>query len=191
MADELDTGAKEIVELLAAMGFSELLALNAVRQTRGANVDAAMSWIEEHQGDESASATLLPLAPAFPQMAPPQQREHKVMLVVRDDLGMSLGKACAQCAHAAVGLYQRAARTHSARLAAWEASGQKKIVVRARDLQELERLAASAGAAGLPTYVVLDAGRTEVAAGSATVLAIGPANDDEVNPITGELSLLQ
>ena len=48
-----------------------------------------------------------------------------------------------------------------------------------------------AEAAGLPTYVVQDAGRTEVAAGSCTVLAIGPGAKDKVDTVTGELKLLR
>jgi hypothetical protein len=51
-------------------------------------------------------------------------------------------------------------------------------------------LEAAAAAAGLMCYQVLDAGRTQIAAGSATVLAIGPAPKSEVDKITGHLSLL-
>lgn len=39
--------------------------------------------------------------------APPPGTELKLMLVVRDDLGMSAGKIAAQCAHAAVGIVQK------------------------------------------------------------------------------------
>jgi PTH2 family peptidyl-tRNA hydrolase len=98
----------------------------------------------------------------------------------------------AQCAHAAVSLFQQCQHSdaHAGRLAAWARSGQKKVVVSASSRSELTRLAQAAGAAGLPCYMVCDAGRTEVAAGSSTVLAIGPALDGEVNSITGELRLL-
>lgn len=43
---------------------------------------------------------------------------------------------------------------------------------------------------GLPAYIVQDAGRTQIAAGSQTVLAIGPGPKSVVDQITGHLSLL-
>ena len=43
---------------------------------------------------------------------------------------------------------------------------------------------------GLPNYLVIDAGRTQIAAGSATVLAIGPAGEEECNQVSGHLKLL-
>lgn len=52
-------------------------------------------------------------------------------------------------------------------------------------------LAKAAQAASLPVYVVQDAGRTEVAAGTSTVLAIGPGAVDAVNKVTGHLKLLR
>ena len=42
----------------------------------------------------------------------------------------------------------------------------------------------------VPSYIVRDAGRTQVAAGSETVIAIGPAPEELVNSITGHLKLL-
>ena len=42
----------------------------------------------------------------------------------------------------------------------------------------------------MPTERVADAGRTEVAAGSVTVGTIGPANNSEIDVVTGGLSLL-
>lgn len=52
---------------------------------------------------------------------------------------------------------------------------------------ELEEVAKKAG---LPTYQVHDAGRTQIAAGSQTVLAIGPATKSALDKITGHLKLL-
>lgn len=43
---------------------------------------------------------------------------------------------------------------------------------------------------GLITYVVEDAGRTQIAAGSRTVLAIGPAPVSVFESLTGHLKLL-
>jgi PTH2 family peptidyl-tRNA hydrolase len=48
----------------------------------------------------------------------------------------------------------------------------------------------AARAAGLPVEVVRDAGRTQVPAGTVTCAAVGPAEDDAVDAVTGELRLL-
>lgn len=53
-----------------------------------------------------------------------------------------------------------------------------------------EELADQAAEQGLPTYIVCDAGRTQIAAGSQTVLAIGPAPKSAIDKITGHLKLL-
>ena len=43
---------------------------------------------------------------------------------------------------------------------------------------------------GLVAYIVEAAGRTQIAAGSKTVLAIGPAPDSVLKKLTGHLKLL-
>jgi len=40
------------------------------------------------------------------------------------------------------------------------------------------------------TYLVVDAGHTEIPAGTKTVLGIGPAPDNIIDKITGDLPLL-
>ena len=64
------------------------------------------------------------------------------------------------------------------------------IVLRVADLAELERLLDDAAALQLPICKIADAGRTEVAAGSVTVGAIGPALVGAIDAVTGGLSLL-
>ena len=112
----------------------------------------------------------------------------KLVLVVRTDLGMGRGKLAAQVAHAAVSAALAGAGTpaHDA----WLAEGQPKVVLRADDEEHLALLVGSARAAGLPVEVVRDAGRTQVAAGTVTCAAVGPAPDDAVDAVTGELRLL-
>lgn len=44
--------------------------------------------------------------------------------------------------------------------------------------------------AGLNTYIVRDAGHTQVEPGSMTVAAIGPGDGEEIDVITGSLKLL-
>jgi len=115
-----------------------------------------------------------------------------MMLVVRTDLKMSQGKTGAQTAHAAVGLSsQLLASGQGALLAHWTKRGQTKICLAVGSLAELKALERTASEAGLQSYLVCDAGRTEVASGSETVLAIGPAPPAVMHPITGKLRLLR
>ncbi len=51
-------------------------------------------------------------------------------------------------------------------------------------------MADRAVAAGLPVYIVCDAGRTQIPAGSQTVLAVGPGPKSAIDKITGHLKLL-
>jgi PTH2 family peptidyl-tRNA hydrolase len=53
-----------------------------------------------------------------------------------------------------------------------------------------EALEAAAEQASLPCYLVHDAGRTQIPAGSQTVLAIGPAPKSKIDQLTGHLKLL-
>lgn len=56
--------------------------------------------------------------------------------------------------------------------------------------EALKELARMAQLKGLITYIVEDAGRTQIAAGSKTVLAIGPAPVGAFESLTGHLKLL-
>jgi peptidyl-tRNA hydrolase, PTH2 family len=114
--------------------------------------------------------------------------ETKLTLIVRSDLGMGRGKIAAQAAHAAVAAALAGLRSRDFR--AWLRDGQPKVVLRATSEEQLYDLAERAGAAGLPVQVISDAGRTQVAAGTPTCCAIGPAEESRIDAITGELSLL-
>jgi peptidyl-tRNA hydrolase, PTH2 family len=109
-------------------------------------------------------------------------------LLVRTDLGMSRGKIAAQVAHAAVTAVL--ANAEEPDLRAWLEAGQPKVVLRVPDGERLAELAAAARAAGLPVDVVRDAGRTQVAPGTPTCAAIGPAEAVRVDAVVGELALL-
>ncbi|KAL8499197.1 hypothetical protein ACS0TY_022244 [Phlomoides rotata] len=100
--------------------------------------------------------------------------ELKMVLVVRQDLKMGSGKIASQCAHAATGIYAELMQSHQSLLRQWELCGQAKIVVTCKNQQEMNKLKDTAESIGLPTFTVADAGRTQVSAGSKTVLAIGP-----------------
>ena len=63
-------------------------------------------------------------------------------------------------------------------------------MVVAHRLTHRETLKATATMLGVVVYEVVDAGRTEVAPGTRTVLALGPAPVEVMDVITGHLRLL-
>lgn len=85
--------------------------------------------------------------------------------------------------------YMKLQTKAGALLASWFAHGQAKIALKVEDEERLVALKAAAQSAGLPVHVVVDAGRTQIAANTKTVLAIlGPEGD--VDAVTGSLKLL-
>uniref|UniRef100_A0A1I8HAE7 peptidyl-tRNA hydrolase n=1 Tax=Macrostomum lignano TaxID=282301 RepID=A0A1I8HAE7_9PLAT len=78
-----------------------------------------------------------------------------------------------------------------ASLAKWLRTGQQKVALRADgDENRLYELQAIAHSLGLVAVVIHDAGRTQIAAGSATVLGIGPGPSPVIDQVTGHLKLL-
>ena len=112
----------------------------------------------------------------------------KLAVVVRTDLGMGRGKIAAQVAHAAVAAVL--ASLGGADLAAWLGDGQPKVVLKVSTAAQLEDVVRRAGVAGLPVELIHDAGRTQVAPGTLTCCAVGPADGDRVDAATAGLSLL-
>ena len=117
------------------------------------------------------------------------QPECKLILVVRNDLKMGKGKAAAQCSHASVLAYQQAAKKESALLKLWLATGQRKVVVKIDDEKSLHDVQREARSLGLLTSMVRDAGHTQVASGTLTVLGVGPGPTNLIDKATGHLKL--
>ncbi|KAJ3676902.1 hypothetical protein LUZ60_002626 [Juncus effusus] len=115
--------------------------------------------------------------------------DFKMVLVVRNDLKMGKGKIAAQCSHATLGLYKKLFNRAPKSLNRWEMCGQVKVVVKIESEDEMLVLQERAKSLSLPTHVTIDAGRTQIAPNSRTVMAIlGPA--DMVDDVTGGLKLL-
>lgn len=126
--------------------------------------------------------------------------EIKQVLVYRRDLKMRKGKIAAQCAHASMKVFfDRGAILPPAvarqstlsvpltpEMEAWVSGLFGKIVLTVESEEDLLRAKELADAAGLPTALVTDAGRTEFhGAPTNTCIAIGPANAGEIDKITG------
>lgn len=110
----------------------------------------------------------------------------KQAIVARTDLGMGRGKLAAQVAHAALSAAEDAdERTRTE----WKGSGQKKVVLKGRDEDDLFALADRADREGLPYVVIRDAGHTQLDPGTVTALAVGPGENDAIDRVTGNLSL--
>ncbi len=111
----------------------------------------------------------------------------KQVLVVRTDLGMGKGKIAAQCAHGSIAAYLKAA---SDVRDAWADAGMPKIVLKVSGEKELAVLFQKAKKSGLPAALIQDAGHTQIAPGSKTVVGLGPADESDLDALTGELKLL-
>ncbi len=112
-----------------------------------------------------------------------------MVLVVRTDLKLSSGKLVAQAGHAAVEVALKARKSEPGLLNRWRNEGARKIALKIPDEDSLKRLFGEAQDAGLVSYMVKDAGHTEIPPGTLTVVGIlGPRR--AVDALVGDLSLL-
>ena len=116
--------------------------------------------------------------------------ETKMIIAVRKDIKLGPGKMAAQVGHACVNLALMERNQKRKAFREWLATGQGKVVVKVATLQELYQLKEAAEARDLPTTVIVDAGHTQIPAGTTTCLGIGPAPTKDLDPITGHLSLM-
>lgn len=123
-----------------------------------------------------------------------RRTKAKQVLVYRRDLKMRKGKIAAQCAHGSMGVFFRRASGPTQRLeipldgpmAAWARGRFAKVVLSCEGEEDLLRIAELAKSAGVPHMVITDAGHTEFhGVPTRTVVAVGPAAVEEIDPITG------
>lgn len=100
----------------------------------------------------------------------------------------------AQCGHAAVGVVDDMRRSgnelYVESLLHWERKGAMKIALRVDSEEQLMTLEAQAESLQLPNCLIVDAGHTQIAPNTRTVLAIGPAPVETIDEICGQLKLL-
>lgn len=107
----------------------------------------------------------------------------KMVLVVNHDLGMTKGKVAAQVGHAVAAVAEEMLDKRPELWAAYKAQGQAKIVLKTSSATSIYDVAAMPGA-----HAVIDAGLTQIAPGSMTVVGFPPAKN--VCPELAKLKLL-
>lgn len=186
---------EEIVETLINLGFSRNAAIKGCYYTGNYNADLAAAWVIENQDrnlDGPLEEDLEYEDEDDDDTFPSGLDLYKMVFVVNTELGMGVGKVAAQVAHAALGIHRQMidnTEKWGEMMISWEQYGETKIVLKADNAAQMAEFAKQAEAKGLPNYLVQDAGRTQIAAGSQTVLGI-IGKIDVVDSITGKLKLL-
>ncbi len=111
----------------------------------------------------------------------------KQVIIVNESLRLPPGKLAVQVAHAAVAAFLVTSPEIQEK---WIEAGMPKIVLGVSHEESLVRLFDAAQRVHLPTYLVRDAGKTVLPAGTITCLGIGPAPSVSVDALTGNLALL-
>ena len=112
---------------------------------------------------------------------------YKQVIIIRQDLKLPKGKAAAQAAHASV---KAVMNSDKQKVQAWDEEGMAKIVLKTENEKSLLKLLQEAKDQGIKTAMITDAGKTVVAPGTKTCIAIGPDEEGKIDEITGSLKLI-
>ncbi|KAI9345597.1 peptidyl-tRNA hydrolase PTH2-domain-containing protein [Obelidium mucronatum] len=181
---------EETQEALLSLGFAGPRIKYAYEQTKSStqtleDVVAFLIAVEDDDPNNGFST-------AHPASTPTPEpiTLYKLVLVVNSSLNMSSGKIASQCSHATLAAVLAVGYPENPIVQQWRNQGEPIIVLQsgASSLKSFEEKGVENG---LPVHMIRDAGRTEVEAGSATVLAIGPAPVASIDVVTRSLSLLK
>lgn len=115
---------------------------------------------------------------------------YKQVIVVRGDLTMSPAKMSVQVAHASIGAYRDAIeKIGMDNVNGWFNEGFRKIVLKAKDIEELLKIHAKCTENNLPCYIVYDFGLTELEPNTLTALGIGPDLNERIDKVSKRLHL--
>jgi peptidyl-tRNA hydrolase, PTH2 family len=132
----------------------------------------------------------------------------KQVVAIRKDLGMRKGKVAAQAAHASMKVffdrieeiypdarmnkpYKILIEDITPAMKKWIEGNFKKIVVGVNSEKEIYELSDQAKARNIPASIIIDDGLTEFnGEKTVTCIALGPAESDQIDEITKDLSLL-
>jgi len=116
--------------------------------------------------------------------------ELTMVLVSRNDLKLSSGKLAAQCSHATAECILKAKKSTPRELDRYLREGARKIICKTDNLQSMKEIHKKAKKLNLISYMVTDAGHTEIPSGTITIVGIGPGPRKKIDKITGTLSLM-
>ena len=111
---------------------------------------------------------------------------YKCVIIINKSAKMTSGKVIAQAGHAIVHMMSHADKK---KITKWRNCGEKIVSLVATDLEMMCDLCSIADFNKVYTHIVTDAGRTQVAPGTATVCIIGPDTEARVEQITKGLKL--
>ena|SRR3989338_1155170 len=112
---------------------------------------------------------------------------YKQVILIRQDIQLPKGKMSVQVAHASV---EAVLNSDKKIVEEWRAEGMKKSALKVKDDKELIYFLKIAKAEKLKTALINDAGRTFLAPGTVTCLAIGPDEEEKIDKVTGKLKLI-
>lgn len=113
----------------------------------------------------------------------------KIFFIKLNDRDQSKNILVIQCSHAMVHCYEMGLKKMSLEIKNWELNDKCVDVFKVEDEETMLKYQMLAAENGFNTFIVVDAGRTQVAPHSKTVLAIGPAKCSELNDITNDLEI--
>jgi len=111
----------------------------------------------------------------------------KQVILVRQDLKLPKGKLAAQCSHASV---DAVLKSDSETIKKWKKEGMAKIVLKVKDQKELIKYFQQAKDDNIMASLITDAGKTVVAPGTKTAVAIGPDEEEKIDKVTGKLKMV-
>ena len=116
--------------------------------------------------------------------------EYKMVIVTRKNLKLSPGKLAAQVAHAAVECAFGTKKNNPKWFSKWQNEGAKKVVAKVDSEKDFFELREKAKGLDIFSKIISDAGHTEIPEGTKTVIGLGPAPDNIIDQVTGDLPLL-
>jgi PTH2 family peptidyl-tRNA hydrolase len=122
-------------------------------------------------------------APADVPESSPDPASVAMVLLIRQDLKMRRGKMGAQFGHGSLGAFLKVAKHYPPLGMAWAEGNSIKKFFYVPNQDEMERIEELARERGYLTKIIADAGRTQIEAGSLTVLAIAPVPLDDVKTL--------
>lgn len=122
----------------------------------------------------------------------------KQVILVRKDLNMSPGKTAAQVAHASNRIILAKKRREGKKIIldlspkeeGYYDSHMSKVVLSVKNERQLLESYQKAKDLGLPCSLIKDAGYTELEGQNFTTVAIGPADAETIDSITGKFRML-